>query len=73
MAANPIPVKTALALLGRGTGALRLPLCPPAAPGREALRRSLDRHGLQVREDRPSESRRTRSHDLPALEPRDEP
>jgi 4-hydroxy-tetrahydrodipicolinate synthase len=73
VAANPIPVKTALALLGRGTGELRLPLCPPDAPGREALRRGLDRHGLRVREDRPSERRRTRSHDLPALEPREEP
>jgi 4-hydroxy-tetrahydrodipicolinate synthase len=55
VAANPIPVKTALALLGRGTGELRLPLCPPDAHGREALRRSLDRHGLRVREDRPSD------------------
>ena len=74
VAANPIPVKTALALLGRGTGELRLPLCPPDAHGREALRRSLDRHGLRVREDRPSDNnRRTRSHDLPALETRDEP
>ncbi|MBV8676660.1 MAG: dihydrodipicolinate synthase family protein [Planctomycetaceae bacterium] len=73
VAANPIPVKTALALLGRGTGELRLPLCPPEAHGREALRRSLDRHGLRVREDRPSESRPTRSHDLPAFETRDEP
>ncbi|MBV8076116.1 MAG: dihydrodipicolinate synthase family protein [Planctomycetaceae bacterium] len=73
VAANPIPVKTALALLGRSTGELRLPLCPAAAPGREALRRSLDRHGLRIREDRPSESRRTRSHALPALETRDEP
>ncbi|MBV8608765.1 MAG: hypothetical protein JO034_15055 [Singulisphaera sp.] len=73
VAADPIPVKTARALLGRGTGALRLPLCLAAAPGREALRRSLDRHGLRVREVRPSVSRRARSHDLPALEPRDEP
>ena len=61
------------ALLGRGTGELRLPLCPPDAHGREALRRSLDRHGLRVRDDRPSDNRRTRSHDLPALETRDEP
>jgi 4-hydroxy-tetrahydrodipicolinate synthase len=27
---NPVPVKTALKILGRDTGALRLPLCPPA-------------------------------------------
>ena len=29
MATNPIPVKTALRLLGRDSGVLRLPLCPP--------------------------------------------
>ncbi len=29
IAANPIPVKMALALLGRGNGEMRLPLCPP--------------------------------------------
>ena len=28
LAPNPIPVKTALALLGRGNGEMRLPLCP---------------------------------------------
>ena len=28
LAPNPIPVKAALALLGRGNGELRLPLCP---------------------------------------------
>ncbi len=31
LAPNPIPVKTALALLGRGNGEMRLPLCPPDA------------------------------------------
>jgi len=46
IAANPIPVKTAMALLGRGNGEFRLPLCPPDANGREALRRSLERYGL---------------------------
>jgi 4-hydroxy-tetrahydrodipicolinate synthase len=48
IAANPIPVKTALALLGRGNGEMRLPLCPPDAQGREALRRGLIRYGLPV-------------------------
>ena len=48
LAANPIPVKTALALLGRGNGEMRLPLCPPDAQGREALRRGLIRYGLPV-------------------------
>ena len=28
LAPNPIPVKTALAILGRGNGEMRLPLCP---------------------------------------------
>ncbi len=46
IAANPIPVKTALAMLGRGNGEFRLPLCPPESSGREALRRSLERYGL---------------------------
>jgi 4-hydroxy-tetrahydrodipicolinate synthase len=46
IAANPIPVKTALALLGRGNGEFRLPLCPPDERSQEALRRSLVRYGL---------------------------
>jgi 4-hydroxy-tetrahydrodipicolinate synthase len=46
IAANPIPVKLALALLGRGNGEMRLPLCPPDPKGRETLRRSLIRYGL---------------------------
>ncbi len=46
IATNPIPVKLALALLGRGNGELRLPLCPPDDRGREALRGSLARYGL---------------------------
>lgn len=50
VATNPIPVKTAMALLGRGNGELRLPMCPPDERGREALRRSLVRYGLLARE-----------------------
>jgi 4-hydroxy-tetrahydrodipicolinate synthase len=46
LAPNPIPVKTALAVLGRGNGEMRLPLCPPDAKGLEALKRSLARYGL---------------------------
>jgi 4-hydroxy-tetrahydrodipicolinate synthase len=46
VASNPIPVKLALAMLGRGNGELRLPLFPPDERGREALRRSLIRYGL---------------------------
>jgi 4-hydroxy-tetrahydrodipicolinate synthase len=50
VATNPIPVKTALAMLGRGNGELRLPLCPPDERGRQALRRSLVRCGLLAQE-----------------------
>ncbi len=46
VAPNPVPVKTALALLGRGNGELRLPLCPPDERNRENLRRSLVRYGI---------------------------
>jgi 4-hydroxy-tetrahydrodipicolinate synthase len=46
VASNPIPVKIALAMLGRGNGELRLPLFPPDERGRETLRRSLIRYGL---------------------------
>jgi 4-hydroxy-tetrahydrodipicolinate synthase len=48
LAANPIPVKTALALIGQGTGELRLPLVPPGLRVREALSVTLSRHGLRV-------------------------
>ena len=46
VATNPIPVKTAMALLGRGNGELRLPLCPVDERGVAALRSSLARYGL---------------------------
>jgi 4-hydroxy-tetrahydrodipicolinate synthase len=46
VATNPIPVKIALAMLGRGNGELRLPLCPPDERGKQMLRRSLIRYGL---------------------------
>ena len=46
LAPNPIPVKTALAILGRGNGEMRLPLTPPDARSREALTASLKRYGL---------------------------
>src|SRR5271170_7349000 len=46
LAPNPIPVKTALALLGRGNGELRLPLCPLDDRSRDTLRQSLIRYGL---------------------------
>ncbi len=46
IASNPIPLKLALALLGRGNGELRLPLFPPDERGKAALRASLVRYGL---------------------------
>jgi len=46
LAPNPIPVKTALALLGRGNGELRLPLCPLDDHAKALLRKSLARYGL---------------------------
>jgi len=46
LAPNPIPVKTAAALLGRGNGEMRLPLCPPDSRVLEALKSSLIRYGL---------------------------
>jgi len=41
VATNPIPVKTAMKLLGRDSGALRLPLCPLDAAGEERVRQTL--------------------------------
>jgi len=43
---NPIPVKAALALMGRIENTLRLPLCPLDADKEEQLRRALKRVGL---------------------------
>ena len=46
LAPNPIPVKTALAYLGRGNGELRLPLCPLDERSTTLLRAGLARYGL---------------------------
>lgn len=45
-ATNPIPIKTALKLLGRGNGELRLPMCPMDAAGEQRLRHTLRDYGL---------------------------
>ena len=47
LAPNPLPVKAALAMLGRGNGELRLPMTPLDPKAREALRRTLVRYGLE--------------------------
>jgi 4-hydroxy-tetrahydrodipicolinate synthase len=46
VATNPIPLKAALALLGRGTGELRLPMCALDDAGRERVRNTLIQYGL---------------------------
>ncbi len=43
---NPIPVKTALSLMGKCTGDLRLPLTPMAAGNREKLKQAMADFGL---------------------------
>ena len=43
---NPIPVKTALELMGLCSGALRLPLCQPSEEHRERIQKMLVRYGL---------------------------
>ncbi|MDX2038595.1 MAG: 4-hydroxy-tetrahydrodipicolinate synthase [Isosphaeraceae bacterium] len=50
LATNPIPVKIALKLLGRGNGELRLPLVPLDDRSVDLLRRSLQRYGLTPRD-----------------------
>ncbi len=46
VATNPIPIKAAMKLLGRGTGELRLPMCPLDAAGENKVRQSLRDYGL---------------------------
>lgn len=45
---NPIPVKTALGLLGWRVGELRSPMCPPSAENLERIKRVLTQYGLAV-------------------------
>lgn len=46
VATNPIPVKTAMKLLGRDSGELRLPMCPLDAAGEGRIRQTLVGYGL---------------------------
>jgi 4-hydroxy-tetrahydrodipicolinate synthase len=48
VATNPIPVKAALKVLGRGTGELRLPLCPLDAAGEARIAQTLRAYGLMA-------------------------
>jgi 4-hydroxy-tetrahydrodipicolinate synthase len=43
---NPIPVKTALALMGKTSGELRLPLCSMSGANLEKLKKHLKEYGL---------------------------
>jgi len=45
-ATNPIPIKTAMKMLGRDTGELRLPLCAMDGAGEAKLRQTLKDYGL---------------------------
>lgn len=45
-ATNPIPIKTAMKMLGRDSGELRLPMCPMDAAGEAKLRQTLQTYGL---------------------------
>jgi 4-hydroxy-tetrahydrodipicolinate synthase len=46
VATNPIPIKTAVKLLGRGNGEMRLPMCALDAAGEERIRETLRGYGL---------------------------
>jgi len=48
VATNPIPIKTAMKLLGRDSGELRLPMCSLDAAGDQRLRKNLADYGLKV-------------------------
>lgn len=47
LAVNPVPIKTALALLGRDTGTVRLPLCSPDDDVRQSIKKLLAAGNLQ--------------------------
>ena len=49
LASNPIPIKTAMAMVGRDTGEIRLPLVPLEPALSEKLRGVLAAYGLPVR------------------------
>jgi 4-hydroxy-tetrahydrodipicolinate synthase len=50
LASNPIPIKAALAMLGRDSGEVRLPLVPLERPLADRLRQVLVGYGLPVQE-----------------------
>jgi 4-hydroxy-tetrahydrodipicolinate synthase len=46
VATNPIPIKTAMKLLGRSSAEFRLPLCPLDTAGEAKIRKTLQEYGL---------------------------
>ena len=50
---NPVPLKAAMAFLGRGNGELRLPLTPLDSKGAATIRRCLVQFGLMSSRDEP--------------------
>lgn len=46
VATNPIPLKTAMKLLGRGNGEMRLPMCPMDAASEAKVKQTLINYGL---------------------------
>ena len=46
LATNPIPIKAAMALLGRDTGELRMPLTPLSSAEEARLRKTLSAYGI---------------------------
>lgn len=46
LATNPIPIKSAMQMLGRDTGEMRLPMTPLDADAQASLRRTLTSYGL---------------------------
>lgn len=54
LASNPIPIKAAMAILGRDSGELRLPLVPLEAALVDRLRRVLSDHGVHRRHPQPA-------------------
>jgi 4-hydroxy-tetrahydrodipicolinate synthase len=48
VATNPIPLKTAMKILGRGNGEMRLPMCPLDAAGEARIAQTLQAYGLSA-------------------------
>jgi 4-hydroxy-tetrahydrodipicolinate synthase len=48
LSTNPIPIKAAMRLLGRDTGALRLPMTPLTASQEQSLAKTLTTYGLEI-------------------------